>query len=90
MYFTEEETNDMETSLKTEEEPFEYVVEEHVELMNEDTEDTDGEGTKSQSSYVHSKRTRIEIIESEENSTYSCELCPKTFGKKEIFISITM
>lgn len=71
----------MESDLKTEEEPFEYVVEEHVELLNEDTEDTDGEGTKSQSSYVPSKRPRLEEDEPVESSTYNCELCPKTFGK---------
>jgi KRAB domain-containing zinc finger protein len=73
----------IEESMKAEEEPFEYVVEEHVDevMLNEDTEDTDGEGTKSQSSYVPaSKRARLEE-EPEETTTYSCELCPKTFGK---------
>lgn len=74
--FSESLDQQTQLELKVEEEPFDYIVEEHVENDASDTDD--GEGAP----YIPTKRARIGDIETEEvKLIFNCEQCPKTFGE---------
>lgn len=86
----QDDINEMD-SVKIEEEPYDYVVEELVESQHEDQEEIcdeeEQEDEEEEMLMVPLKRSRMENLETDDGMIYNCEICPKTFGKTRLCIT---